>query len=191
QRSYTSYEEPREVIFRIIVADKDFVIHEVIFYEKPLIKLERRGWARAIETFLNIDDNTREKVLNTFYCPNDILEAKNDAMKIFYNLLDNESIKLNDQNTKEVISFISICNVNTHTINDYFDGLYEISSKFTHSCAPNIACNSADKDDNNGPIYFEAIKNIKTGDMMTIDYLLSMESIMSTSQRRAILKDKY
>ncbi|CAF1363227.1 unnamed protein product [Didymodactylos carnosus] len=58
-------------------------------------------------------------------------------------------------------------------------------------CAPNIVCNSADKDDNNGHIYFETIKNIKTGEIMTVDYLLPMESIMSTSQRRAILKHQY
>ncbi|CAF4625748.1 unnamed protein product, partial [Didymodactylos carnosus] len=129
---------------RVLIADRNFKIGEIVFEEKALIIWDSdiTLTSNPYKMFLELKIDERDQILNEFYYPGDNAEALNKAEKFIDDLIENKTLELpqsQNENKNMLIKFECIMQINGHTITDERNGLFRTGSKLTHSCTPNIS----------------------------------------------------
>ncbi|CAF4529120.1 unnamed protein product, partial [Didymodactylos carnosus] len=95
---------------RVLIADRNFKIGEIVFEEKALIIWDSdiTLTSNPYKMFLELKIDERDQILNEFYYPGDNAEALNKAEKFIDDLIENKTLELpqsQNENKNMLIKF--------------------------------------------------------------------------------------
>jgi len=182
-----------EGLGRVLKANKDFVIGDIVLQEKPLVRF--KNFNDMIQRYIRMSSEEKIKFLDMKHLlkPEDakFQKSKERAMIMWKDAENCASYHGPSVTVLEIFRIMSVCDHNSHTFigtngetvgQESESAIFSIGSKAAHSCAPNCSYTSKVLDDH--LIYF-AVRPIASGENITFSYI----GYMPTFQRREELKE--
>jgi hypothetical protein len=182
-----------EGLGRVLKANKDFAIGDIVLQEKPLVRYKNKLINDMIKRYIRMSSEEKTKFLDMKHLlkPEDskFQKFKERAMLMWKDAENCASYYGPSVTALDCFRIMSVYDHNAHAFIGTHEekaeasesALFSIGSKAAHSCAPNCAYTSKVLDDH--LIYF-AVQPIASGENITFSYI----GYMPTFQRREELK---
>lgn len=129
---------------RVLVASKDFRPGEIVLQEQPLLVWEKQEGDipfTLIQAFDSASLDVKRKIID-LYAPSPADFPNHSTVEMIKKALKEAQVK--PEREQAILHLLLVCQCNVHSFLETNNAFFELGSKASHSCFPNVSYHSAE-----------------------------------------------